>query len=483
MTYPQIVDLFQYKWGLTCLADATSNQFCSDVENTWNITTMVANQKATWPVNPPKTYYDISSGSWDPYTDLNGTLASPYDYDIWLNASAVGSTGQMTGLDYYVQRPLPSDDSNYGWTAPLDADEYPLEIQCSSCFTQRFLYGMGSRWGDVWDEISTQVWGNMQQNCNLTSMPIVANNLTGKAVGLVDDSLPPLNFSACANPLTVANTTCSAVGVQYSVPSASIPALNYLQCGLVNGQICAPLSCPITVNNQTQSVRPFVASYNNFTLVQFLIWNPYINPVAITENETVCVGPPGGVYSPPAATPAYPTIYTTTATPTEPTPSGTVPNCGLYYGVQPGDSCNTVALNFSITLTELLGIYQSMTVLLSSLTLLDLNPSLNTDCTNLNYGYDYCVAPVNGTTVSPRPTTTSTTIAPAGSTTVPAPGPTVSGTTANCRQWYIVKSGDTCYAIETTYGITSTQFLGWNTGVNSGCTNLYVGDAYCVAGP
>jgi hypothetical protein len=41
---------------------------------------------------------------------------------------------QMAALDYYVDRPDPIDDDNYGWYEPLEFDEYPLEIQCSSCF-------------------------------------------------------------------------------------------------------------------------------------------------------------------------------------------------------------------------------------------------------------------------------------------------------------------------------------------------------------
>ncbi|MCJ1415007.1 hypothetical protein MMC32_001337 [Xylographa parallela] len=358
MSYIQVVDLFQYKWGLTCLADAASGEFCTDVESSWNITTMVADDDATWPNYTQKTFYDISSGSWAPFTDLNGTLADPYDYDIWLNASDVGILeGQMTGLDYYVVRPEPSDDSNFGWTVPLFPDQYPLQIQCSSCFLQRFLYGMESTWGDVWDEISSQIWTNMQLNCDVTTMPSVVNNLTGAVGGIVNDSLPSVDFASCANPLNVTNMTCNAIGLEFSVPSASILSLNYVQCGSITGEICAPASCPIAVNNQTQSARPFVSNYNNFTLVQFLTWNPYLDPNTIMENETVCVAPAGGSYSPPAATPAYPTVYSTTATPSEPTPPGTIANCGLYYGVQAGDYCNTVALNFSITLAELLGTY------------------------------------------------------------------------------------------------------------------------------
>lgn len=85
-TYPTVIDLFQYKWGLACLKSVDSGDFCSDVERTWNITSMVANNVATWPQQTKKTFYDISSGDWEPYTDENGTLADPYNYDIWPQA-------------------------------------------------------------------------------------------------------------------------------------------------------------------------------------------------------------------------------------------------------------------------------------------------------------------------------------------------------------------------------------------------------------
>jgi hypothetical protein len=66
---------------------------------------------------------------------------------------------------------------------------------------------------------------------------------------------------------------------------------------------------------------------------------------------------------------------------------------------------------------------------------------------------------------------------------VPAPTTTVTGTTSNCYKWYVVASGDTCDKIDTANGITFAQFQLWNTSVNSGCTNIQLGVAYCVSSP
>lgn len=60
--------------------------------------------------------------------------------------------------------------------------------------------------------------------------------------------------------------------------------------------------------------------------------------------------------------------------------------------------------------------------------------------------------------------------------------PTLSGTPSECNLWHTVVSGvDTCATVETQFGITSSQFLGWNPAVSSDClSNFWAGYAYCV---
>lgn len=82
--------------------------------------------------------------------------------------------------------------------------------------------------------------------------------------------------------------------------------------------------------------------------------------------------PVGEVYIPSYAQVATPLLYTTIAfvvcatydilytndfisSASLPTVSGATSNCGLYYGVQIGDNCNTIALNFSLTFDQLVG--------------------------------------------------------------------------------------------------------------------------------
>ncbi|KAL4861158.1 hypothetical protein BDV12DRAFT_204294 [Aspergillus spectabilis] len=105
---------------------------------------------------------------------------------------------------------------------------------------------------------------------------------------------------------------------------------------------------------------------------------------------------------------------------------------------------------------------------------LQMNPSVNSNCTNLLAGYDYCVALVNDTTITTVPTTTA-------SMYVSAPTQTASGATANYYEWYTTKDGDSCSSIEVAYGVTIAQLRAWNTNINATCGNLWLGYAYCVS--
>ncbi|KAJ7244643.1 hypothetical protein B0H12DRAFT_981985, partial [Mycena haematopus] len=51
-----------------------------------------------------------------------------------------------------------------------------------------------------------------------------------------------------------------------------------------------------------------------------------------------------------------------------------------------------------------------------------------------------------------------------------------------CAQTYTVVSGDTCSTIESKTGISDTQLHSLNPSINSGCTNLSIGETLCVSG-
>ncbi|KAJ5219686.1 hypothetical protein N7468_008890 [Penicillium chermesinum] len=154
MTFTEYMDFFQDKYELICLADEETDDFCLDVEASWNITNMVLLDKATWPTYTNKCYYDVSYGDWEWFYFENGTCLEPFD-DYFQDATDANGLNQLAAWDYYVDRPPAINDDNYGWTEPLEWDEYPLEMQCSSCFLQKFKHGFESSWGEIWEYVQT----------------------------------------------------------------------------------------------------------------------------------------------------------------------------------------------------------------------------------------------------------------------------------------------------------------------------------------
>lgn len=91
------------------------------------------------------------------------------------------------------------------------------------------------------------------------------------------------------------NMTCQEAATYFEVPTGGLNNLNNdLNClTLINRTICAPLSCPITVIDVNASiihVTEWVDQYGNFTLTQFLTWNPYIGLPVMANGDTVCSG-------------------------------------------------------------------------------------------------------------------------------------------------------------------------------------------------
>jgi len=51
----------------------------------------------------------------------------------------------------YVYAGGPRSQANFGWPEALESDEYPLEIQCSKCFVDRFVLGYSSVYGSSYE--------------------------------------------------------------------------------------------------------------------------------------------------------------------------------------------------------------------------------------------------------------------------------------------------------------------------------------------
>ncbi|KAF4160012.1 hypothetical protein CNMCM6936_004141 [Aspergillus lentulus] len=217
-----------------------------------------------------------------------------------------------------------------------------------------------------------------------------------------------------------------------------------------------------------------------------------------------------------------PTAYALNATAT--TPSATVtatpaPTCTGSYVVQSADDCNSVAKALSVSTYSLLSdnsldIYcqNFATMVNSSLCIppqcetytwqaldtcntvvgglgnvtlaqfLAWNPNFNSLCQNgVNFiGYEVCISPPGGYV---NQTSDGDDSMPMTSVTTPVPAPTnaMTGSNAHCSHWYTVVEGDTCASVSIANSISLTDFYFLNPEINANCTNLLLGEAYCVA--
>ncbi|KAL4966909.1 uncharacterized protein BDV14DRAFT_207712 [Aspergillus stella-maris] len=274
----------------------------------------------------------------------------------------------------------------------------------------------------------------------------------------------------------VSGDTCAGIARAHDIPRGSLVFMNDLRSDCANlrvGQtLCLPISCQLyPVHIGASCVE--IAEDNEITVDALFEWNQFLNVYCtnLLAGDQICVAEPGALppTHPPVTTNTVTTI-TATASKTGPAyatatveppgsvPRGTTRNCGEYYQVRRGDYCDSIADRFSIGLQ----LFE------------DINPSIDDECTNLVPGLWYCVLPTRDwdATITTTITATYTT----------APAPTTSGTTDQCYEWYVVRAGDTCDMISAVYGVPVEDIRLWNPSLNSECSNLRSGRAYCVHG-
>ncbi len=238
----------------------------------------------------------------------------------------------------------------------------------------------------------------------------------------------------------------------------------------------------------------FIASiFGTFSPAQFIAWNPSVQShcSGIKPYTYYCVAVPGTPTTRTAAV-AEPTTTTAAAPTGRPTQAGIAADCAAYWFVSTLDTCASIA--------ELNGISQA--------DLVAWNPALGSDCGGLVADFDVCVGLTpstlttsegSGASTSPSSTTTdaptssspppSTTTAPpptsttgGGSGGVVTPSPIQDGMVSGCQQFYLVQSGDGCWAIANAHSIALPDFYAWNPAVNNGgeCWGLWPDVYVCV---
>ncbi|KAF4332669.1 hypothetical protein FBEOM_13529 [Fusarium beomiforme] len=110
--------------------------------------------------------------------------------------------------------------------------------------------------------------------------------------------------------------------------------------------------------------------------------------------------------------------------------------------------------------------------------LISWNPTLNDVCSNIAQHVDMqiCVSPPGMGHL--KPSTTSGASAPI--TPAPKPSNLANGTNTQCAQYYNVTKGDNCADITLAAGISLKDFFFLNPSVDKNCTNLILGESYCI---
>lgn len=101
------------------------------------------------------------------------------------------------------------------------------------------------------------------------------------------------------------------------------------------------------------------------------------------------------------------------------------------------------------------------------------NPSVRSDCSNIQPGLYYCVAITDTPTTRTEPVPTAL---PGGSSL-----PTQTGIVAGCTRYWIVSRTDTCDSIISAAGIAASDFHTWNPAVGADCSSLLPDYYVCVS--
>ncbi|KAH8655300.1 hypothetical protein BX600DRAFT_525233 [Xylariales sp. PMI_506] len=210
-----------------------------------------------------------------------------------------------------------------------------------------------------------------------------------------------------------------------------------------------------------------IASTENVTWAQLIAWNSDLENTCgnLQDLTSICISNPSGTYSMPTNTAGGSAVATSAAAVPSPTTAGSTANCGQWYLVSEGENCSDLTEDFSISLTDILC----------------LNTQVWTNCTNLLYGFYYCVEPV-GSITDYAACSTATTTAPfdqTSATSLPYTDllanytstddiiPLANGTRTDCYEyiWFdniTDNAAADCWNLATVYAITSEEIVNWN---------------------
>jgi len=374
--------------------------------------------------------------------------------------------------------------SPVGWnsTPPSNAQS---SGPCDMCFIKNLQKQAGSPYYYGPQLRSSSIYQSKTSSCRVTGYPLTTSTLPWS---MPQVATPTTSLCAGKKYTIAPGDDCYKVSKSNSIGTAWLLSDNNLAAYCnefpTSGQLCIQNTCKIYTVKSTDTCED-IAKSNNITMAQLKAWNPIINAgchnLYKMYNTSICVSNPGEAYVTPSA---LPPLAPSTATSAAPVPTnardGSNRKCGSWYNVESGDYCNLVTMRYGISLEDFVF----------------LNPSINSNCTNLLLGISYCVEPVGDINTypgrpgyyTPGPTGlpfTKVTFAPASTTWTPQFNrtPLSPGTRDDCYSYFDGSQMQTnisgtnfrhqCDLAASVYDVTLEELLTWNPelGTNASTTN------------
>ncbi|EPS35119.1 hypothetical protein H072_11394 [Dactylellina haptotyla CBS 200.50] len=388
-------------------------------------------------------------------------------------------------------------DSQGIWCAKSTSETTPAPTGaaalCKECLLKNQQAILNSEFG--YEDSLNADFSDIKSTCSVTGYPIIKPT-------------PVILNSTTTHPAV----TPTCLGTTIPIPSGAncteissknrISTLNLLQannlgegCGNfpASGSLCLPDIGRCDVYRVKSNDTCNSVAYNlkqNVTAVMLQSWNPGIDHWCRNFDggyfigQDICVSNPYGPFTIPTVTDPG-TSQISTASTVVPIPTSLAPNvntrCGRYYQVSLGDNCNLVIQRNGISLEDFIF----------------LNPMINSNCTNLWAGYNYCILPVGTiTTYSGHPLSIQTNTAPPtmfdwnslattteGPVATGTPIPLANGTRLDCAYYFgSTEYSKSCADAATQYGVKQEDIEQWNQELTPGTNCAFkIGYQYCVS--
>lgn len=167
------------------------------------------------------------------------------------------------------------------------------------------------------------------------------------------------------------------------------------------GQLCLRNRCAVYTVKQGDTCK-HVANAHNISTVQLRTYNPWIDVGCYNFNRTIgtqiCVNEPGKKFRVPSSAIGKPSSPRTTAAVPTDVADDSVRNCGRYYHVRKGDTCNKVVLKYDISLRDFRILNPGVDNEYDQYLPLNYRRLTGTRCYNLLAGQSYCVQAIGSST-------------------------------------------------------------------------------------